>query len=110
MLQEADIDQREPGQRRRDEQQARGDQLGRARALRGGFGDVVVVMAVIAVAMVVMGDRGMGVAVVVVMLDGVPARIARMRAKDRDQPREDRAEQRQEDDGLIHAPLNPSSD
>ena len=39
------------------------------------------------------------------------ARIARTRAGERDQPRQDRAEQRQEDDRLIHAVgISPSSD
>ena len=67
-----------------------------------------VFMAVIVVAMVVTGDRGvsvaLGVAMIVVMLDGVAARIAGMGAENRDQPREDGAEQRQEDDCLVHAP------
>ena len=69
-------------------------------------------MAVI-VAMVIMGDRRMGVVAmpVAVTLDGISARVARMRPENRDQPREDGAEQRQEDDCLIHASCpNPSSD
>ncbi len=40
---------------------------------------------------------------VVVMLDGVAAWIARMRANYRDQAGEDRADQRQKDDCLNHA-------
>ena len=65
----------------------------------------MVVMAVVVLTMLVMGDRGMGVGtMVVVMLDGISARVARMRAEHRDQPRDDGAEQRQEDDCLIHAP------
>jgi hypothetical protein len=44
------------------------------------------------------------VAVIVVVLDGIPAGVTRMRAEDRDHPREDGAEQRQEDNCLIHAP------
>ena len=54
MVQEADIDQRHPGQRRGDQQQAGGDQFGRARARGRRLGDVMVVVAVIVVAMVVM--------------------------------------------------------
>ncbi len=46
---------------------------------------------------------GMAMAVIV-MLDRIAARVARMRAEDRDQPREDGAEQRQKDNCLIHAP------
>src|SRR4051812_43887495 len=73
--------------------------------------------------------RGRTVAVrVIVMLDGIAAGIAGMRAKDRDQARENRADQGQKDDCLDHLPalwrmifsenrftlfrimLNPSSD
>jgi hypothetical protein len=36
--------------------------------------------------------------------------MTRPRAGKRDQGGQDRAEQRQEDDGVIHAPLSPSSD
>ncbi|MBA7680700.1 hypothetical protein ES703_89021 [subsurface metagenome] len=105
VLEEADVNQREPGQRRGDEQQSRGDQFGRARTLRRRLGRMVVVVPVIVMAMVVMGDRGMRMGTVIVMvIDGVPARVACMGAENRDQSREDRAEQRQEDDCLIHAP------
>ena len=58
-MHEADIDQRNPGQPGRDQQQAGGDEFGRARARRRRFGDVMVVMAVI-----VMGVRGMGIGAV----------------------------------------------
>jgi len=48
-------------------------------------------------------DRDGAVTVRVVMvLDGVPARIARMRSEDRNQPGEYRADQRQKDDCLDH--------
>jgi hypothetical protein len=40
---------------------------------------------------------------IVMVLDGVAARIAGVRAEDRDQPREDRADQRQKDDCLNHS-------
>jgi hypothetical protein len=72
---------------------------------------MVVVMAVI-VAMIVVGFRGVGVAMgVVVMLDGVAARATRMRADQRDDAGQDGAEQRQEDDCLNHIPRpSPSSD
>ena len=65
----------------------------------------MVVMAVIVVAMVVMGRRRMGVSAmpVVVMLDRVAARIARMRAEDRDQAGKNGAQQRQKDDCLNHS-------
>jgi hypothetical protein len=63
----------------------------------------MVVVAVI-IGMFVMGSRRMGVGAmrIVVVLDLISARIARMRAEDRDQPREDRADQRQKDDCLNH--------
>ena len=50
------------------------------------------------------------VQVFVMVFDGIAARIARMRAKNRDQARENRAYQRQEYDCLVHPLLNPSSD
>jgi hypothetical protein len=69
----------------------------------------MVVMAVIVamiVAMFVMGFRSMGMVVgtmrIVVMLDGVTTGTARMRPRQRDDARQDGAEQRQENDGLNH--------
>ena len=47
---------------------------------------------------------------VVMMLDGVAARIARMGAENRDQPGEKGADQRQKDDCLDHPRTSPSSD
>ena len=63
-------------------------------------------MAVIVGGMIVMGVRRMGIGAmrVVMMLDGIAARVARMRAEYRDQPRENRADQRQKDDCLNHLP------
>jgi hypothetical protein len=64
----------------------------------------MVVMAVI-VAMIIMGlgRMGMHIAVgVVMMLDGVAARAARMGAHQSNDARKDRAEQRQENDCLDH--------
>ena len=63
----------------------------------------MVVMAVI-VGMIIMGIRcvGIGAMRVVMMLDRVAARIARMRAEYRDQPGENSADQRQKDDCLDH--------
>ena len=63
----------------------------------------MIVVAVIAF-MIVMGVRRMGVGAmrIVMMLDLIPARIARMRAENRDQARENRADQRQKDDCLDH--------
>ena len=61
----------------------------------------MVVVTVVVVSMVVMRRRRMGVAMrVVMMLDGIAARIARMRAENGDQPRENGAQQRQKDDCL----------
>jgi hypothetical protein len=56
------------------------------------------------VAMVVMGFRGMHPMAmrIVLMLDGVAARAARMRSEQRDDTRHDGAEQRQENDCLDH--------
>jgi hypothetical protein len=67
----------------------------------------MVIVAVVVGGMIVMGIRRVSIAV---MLDGVAARIARMRAEDRDQARENRADQRQEYDCLVHPLLSPSSD
>ena len=51
-----------------------------------------------------MSSRRMGVGAmrVVVMLDGIAARIAGVRAEYRDQPGENGAQQRQKDNCLIH--------
>ena len=64
----------------------------------------MIVMAVIVGGMIVMGIRRMGIGAmrVVMMLDRIAARIARMRAEDRDQAGENRADQRQKDDCLDH--------
>ena len=107
VMHEADIDQRHPRQPRRDQQQSGRDQFGRARSRSRRLDNVMVVVAVVIGGMIVMGIRRVRIAV---MLDGVAARIARMRAEDRDQARENRADQRQEYDCLIHPLLSPSSD
>ena len=64
-------------------------------------------MAVVIVAMVVMGSRRMRVRVmpmaVIVMLDRVAARVARMRPEQRDQAGQNGAQQRQKDDCLNHS-------
>ena len=72
----------------------------------------MVVVAVIVVGMGVMSNSRMGVGTMpmVVMLDRVAARIAGVRAEDRDQPRKYGAQQRQEDNCLIHLRASPSSD
>jgi hypothetical protein len=64
----------------------------------------VVVVRVIVVTMIVMGCRRVGVAMImiVVMLDGVPAGVAGMRAKQRDQAGQDGAQQRQKNDCQNH--------
>jgi hypothetical protein len=61
-----------------------------------------------------LGIRGLGMGAVivrvVVMLDGIAARIARMRAENRNQAREYGTQQWQEDDRLNHNRVSPSSD
>jgi hypothetical protein len=53
---------------------------------------------------VIMSSRRMGVGTmrIIVMLDGISARIAGVRAEYRDQPRENGAQQRHKDNCLIH--------
>ena len=72
----------------------------------------MIVVAVIVVSMVVMRRRGMGIVpmAVVVMLDLIAARIARMRPEYGYQARENGAQQRQKDDCLNHSCVSPSSD
>ena len=65
----------------------------------------MVVMAVVIVPVAVMGVSRMGMSamrVVVMMVDRIAARVARMRTEDSDQARENRADQRQKDDCLDH--------
>jgi hypothetical protein len=66
-------------------------------------------MSVIVMAMVVMGGSGMCVIAmaliampVIVMLDLIAARVARMRPEDRDQAGQNGAQQRQKDNCLNH--------
>ena len=73
----------------------------------------MVVMAVVIVPMVVMGVSRMAVSamrVVVMMLNRIAARVARMRPEDRDQAGQNGAQQRQKDDCLNHSCFSPSSD
>ena len=70
----------------------------------------MIVVAVVIMAMVVMNIRCMGIRRmgsaamgVVMMLDGVAARIARMRPEYRDQAGQNGAQQRQKDDCLNHS-------
>ena len=64
----------------------------------------MIVMAVIVGFMIVMSSRRMGIGAVrvMMMLDGIAARIARMRTEYGDQAGEYRADQRQKDDCLDH--------
>ncbi|MGY4419159.1 hypothetical protein ACVWY2_001584 [Bradyrhizobium sp. JR6.1] len=72
---------------------------------------MVVVVAVIVTNVIIMGRRRMGLAMrIVVMVDGVAARAARMRADQRDDPRENGSQQRQKYDCLYHRRISPSSD
>ena len=86
-----------------------------SRKKRGGFTlvELVIVMAVIVVSIGlvarcmdnagILGDRRSAVTMrVIMMLDGVAARVARMRTEHGDQPRQKRADQRQKDDCLDH--------
>jgi hypothetical protein len=61
--------------------------------------------------MVVMGISGVRVITMplVVMLDRITARIARMRPEDRDQAGQNGAQQRQKDNCLNHSCVSPSS-
>ena len=74
----------------------------------------VIVMGVIVMGVIVMGVRCVRVAVamrvVMVMVELVAAGVARMRARQGDQPGKDRADQRQENKSLDHSWLSPSSD
>ena len=67
---------------------------------------MMIVVTMVIMAVIVMGIRRMGMRAVtmavIVMLDRVAARIARMRTEDSDQARENRADQRQKDDCLDH--------
>jgi hypothetical protein len=64
----------------------------------------MVVMRVIVVAMIIMGDRRVGVAVamIAVMLDLVTRGVAGMGAEQRDKPGQNGAQQRQKDNCLNH--------
>jgi hypothetical protein len=66
----------------------------------------MVVIVTMIVGMMIMGIRRMGIGAmrVVMMLDHITARIARMRPEHGDQPRENSADQRQKDDCLNHLP------
>jgi hypothetical protein len=72
----------------------------------------MIVVAVVVVSMVVMRRRGVGVVsmALVVMLDLIAARIARMRPEYGYEARENGAQQRQKDDCLNHSCVSPSSD
>ena len=111
LMAEADAPERHPGQHRGDEQEQRGDELGRARArgrrlvflflvMRGMDDGVVAMRRRRAVAVI---DASMaGVVLGTVSGVGIAARMTRARAGERDQAGDDAAEQRQEDDRLIH--------
>ena len=72
----------------------------------------MIVMAVVIMAMVVMGGRRMGMIAmpVVVVLDRIAARVARMRPEQRYQAGQNGAQQRQKNDCLNHSCFSPSSD
>jgi hypothetical protein len=64
----------------------------------------VIVMAMVIVSGGLVAWHGIVAMRVIMMLDRVTARIARMRAKYGDQPRQNSADQRQKDDCLNHLP------
>ena len=72
----------------------------------------MVVMAVVIMAMIVMGGSRMGMIAmpVVVVLDRIAARVARMRPEQRNQAGQNGAQQRQKNDCLNHSCFSPSSD
>jgi len=72
---------------------------------------VVVIVAVVIMAMVVMSGSRMRVTMpmVIVMLDRVAARVARMRPEYGDHAGQNGAQQRQKDDCLNHSCVSPSS-
>ena len=89
VMHEADIDQRDPGQAGRNQQQPGRDQFGRARARRRRLDGVIVVAVIVGVIVVGIRRMGIGAMRVVMMLDRIAARIARMRAEyRRSAPRE----------------------
>ncbi len=70
----------------------------------------MIVMAVVIVAVVVMGGSRMAMIAMAVVLDRIAARIARMRPEQRYQAGQNGAQQRQKDDCLNHSRFSPSSD
>ena len=112
-----DVDECQPRQQHGGEQKDGGYDFGRARArgrrflrLRlaaGGLEDGVRRVRRRRAARMTLLDRT--VRVVLTPDVGRPAGIARARASERDERGDDGAEERQENDGVIHAALSPSS-
>src|SRR5690606_16677642 len=87
------------------DQQSGRDQFGGARSRRRRFADVMIVVIVgVTMPVIIMRRRRVSMTVAVMMIDRIAAGIAPMRAEQRDQPGEDRADQRQKDDCLDHSP------
>ena len=80
--------------------------MGTARSCCWWLNNVMIIVAVVIGGMIVMGIRRVRIAV---MFDRVAARIARMRAEDRDQAGQNGAQQRQKDNCLNHSCFSPSS-
>jgi hypothetical protein len=70
----------------------------------------MVAVAVIVMAMVIVGVGGVRAIPVVMVFDRIAARIARMRPEYRDQAGQNGAQQRQKNDCLNHSWVSPSSD
>ncbi len=100
LVREADAVERDPGEHHRDEQEQRGDELGRARARGRRFGVMMIVMTAVR-GTVCRRMRGVIVRVMIA-IGRAAARMPLPRAGQRDQACDDAAEQRKEDDGLIH--------
>ena len=102
-MHQPDIEEHHPGQARRGQQQKRRQPFGNGGARRRRLGRAVIVMAMLVMRFMDRAARGRNVMMAVVVAVHHAAGIARTRTGERDQAREDRAEQRQEDDGLQHA-------
>src|ERR1044072_7308272 len=107
-MRNADLPERHPRQQHGDEEEQRGDELGRARA-RGGrlmrMVSVAVVMDDSVVAVGRWGTAGLWGVIARVVLRAVsrpPPRMPRACAAQRNDRRNDAAEQREKDDRLIH--------
>ncbi|CEG07864.1 hypothetical protein BN961_01270 [Afipia felis] len=110
-MHQRDIDEHHPGERRRRQQQRGGDDFSQARACRRRFDRAVIVVTMIRIVVGVMSvRRAMSMIVMPVrVVHLVAAGATRMRAEERDEARNQRADQWQENNRLNHNPVSPSS-